>query len=344
MQARRLGEGSEKSNLQSLPELFDAIDAGLGLRRQLDALGPDERIASSRRSVVTELLVLQQRAVGKLGGMAPTTPRSQQVASRVKGWLAETRNAVRTVLAGVRLGPLHQALAIEGLRTDLEWFSVLVARIDQETPHPVATWLDVELDRLRSWLGTAVASERDPRDEPVRAGCERLQAVLLERRIERELARTPVGMSADGLWAERFHLSRLQTQVETLVLSQAANRPGERISKSTGPEPGLPVFAASPINRLAALERRRTQLADDAFDRISALDLASRDESCERIVRTAADEVGETLAFLEDMPLRRAVTRLKLMREDLERLAISCRHCATSKKRARDLKHRRHSA
>ena len=113
-------------------------------------------------SVVTELLVLQQRAVGKLGGMAPTTPRSQLVASRVKGWLAETRNAVRTVLAGVRLGPLHQALAIEGLRTDLEWFSVLVARIDQETPHPVATWLDVELDRLRSWLGTAVASEPRP--------------------------------------------------------------------------------------------------------------------------------------------------------------------------------------
>ena len=94
--------------------------------------------------------------------------------------------------------------------------------------------------------------------------------MLLERRIERELARTAVGMSADGLWAERFHLSRLQTQVETLVLSQAANRPGERISKSTGPEPGLPVFAASPIKRLAALERRRTQLADDAFDRISA--------------------------------------------------------------------------
>ena len=26
-------------------------------------------------------------------------------------------------------------------------------------------------------------------------------------------------------------------------------------------------------------------------------------ESCERIVQTAADEVGETIAFLEDMPL-----------------------------------------
>jgi hypothetical protein len=338
VQARRLWEGPEKSNLQSLPSLFDAIDTGLRLRRQLDALGPDERITSSRRAVVTELLALQRRAVGELGGLAPATPRYQQVASRVKGWLAETRIAVRNVLTGVRLGPLHQALAIEGLRTDIEWFSVLVARLDQETPHPVTTWLDVELDRLRGWLGTAVAARLDVRDEPVRAGCDRLQAVLLERRIERELARPAAGWSADGLWAERFHLSRLQTQVETLDLNHiAANHAGVPNAKISGPDPDPPRFAASPIEWLRLLELRRALLADDAFDRISALDLARRCESCELIVRTAADEVGETIAFLEDMPLRRAVTRLKLMREDLQRLAVSCRRAARKTKNGAEI-------
>ncbi|HEX3447054.1 MAG TPA: hypothetical protein VHS97_02310, partial [Isosphaeraceae bacterium] len=178
-----------------------------------------------------------------------------------------------------------------------------------------------------------VAGEPDARDDPARAGCERLQAVLLERRIERELARPAVGWSADGLWAERFHLSRLQTQVESLDLSQVtAIRLNKPDSGSTGPESRLPAFATSPIEWLASLERRRALLADDAFDRISALDLASRAESCERVVQTAADEVGETIAFLEDMPLRRAVTRLKLMREDLERMAVSCRRAARKAK------------
>ena len=154
------------------------------------------------------------------------------MAARAKEGLAEARAAVRTVLTVPRLGPLHQAMAIEGLRTDLEWLSMLVARVDGETPHPVSAWLDVELQRLRSWLGTAPGHDLDPRDESLRAGCGRMQAILLRRRIDRELARSSVGWSADGLWAERFHLSRLQTQVETLEPgSSARNRYGEALTE-----------------------------------------------------------------------------------------------------------------
>ena len=159
----------------------------------------------------------------------------------------------------------------------------------------MSAWLDVELQRLRAWLGTAPGPEHDPRDESLRAGCERMQAVLLERRIERELARPSVGWSADGLWAERFHLSRLQTQVETLELDAFRRRSGTR-----------------PAAWLASLDQRRTELAADAVDRVSSLEPPSRAEACELIVQTAVDEVGETIAFLEDMPLRRAVKRLEL--------------------------------
>ncbi len=307
-------EARESSDLESLSAWLNAIDAGLLLRRQLDGLGPDETIESSRREVVRRLTELQLLAEAAMTGLQPGTPAVHLVAARVKEGQIEARAAVRSVLAGLRLGPLHQAMAIEGLRADLEWLSTLVARLDEETPPPVSTWLDVELQRLRAWLGTAPGPEHDQRDELLRAGCERMQALLLERRIERELTRPSVGWSADGLWAERFHLSRLQTQVETLELVPPA-------------ENGTP-----PATWLGSLDQRRTDLADDAVDRVSSLEPPSRAEACELIVQTAVDEVGETIAFIEDMPLRRAVKRLELMREDLETLAESCWHWSRESK------------
>ena len=42
-------------------------------------------------------------------------------------------------------------------------------------------------------------------------------------------------------------------------------------------------------------------------------------------MQSVLDETGETMAFLEDMSLRRAVDRLELVRDDLARLAESCR-------------------
>jgi hypothetical protein len=305
-EARRLCDARETSDLESLSARLNAIDAGLRLRRQLDGLGPDDAIESSRREVVRRLTELQLLADAAMTGLAPGTPATHLVASRVKEGLTDARAAIRSALTGLRLGPLHQAMAIEGLRTDLEWLSTLVARLDGEAPHPVSAWLDVELQRLRAWLGPAPGPERDPRDESLRTGCERMQAAILERRIERELARTAVGWSADGLWAERFHLSRLQTQVETLELDPSAE------------------IREAPAAWLASLDQRRTELAGDAVERLTSLEPQSRAEACELIVQAAVDEVGEAIAFLEDMPLRRAVKRLKLMRDDLELLAESC--------------------
>ena len=236
---------------------------------------------------------------------------------------------VRTVLTVQRLGPLHQAMAIEGLRSDLEWLSMLVARVDGETPLPVSAWLDVELQRLRGWLGTAPGHDLDARDESLRADCGRMQAILLRRRIERELARSSVGWSADGLWAERFHLSRLQAQVEMLEPGQSAHdRRGEALAEPDAhmarPIQDDRTVADDVFDWLAPLERYRGELADEAALRLNSLTRSGRAEACQATVRTAVDEVNETIAFLEDMPLRVAVKRLELMREDLEALTESC--------------------
>ena len=158
----------------------------------------------------------------------------------------------------------------------------------------------------------AAVRDPDPRDEPLHAGCERLQAVVLERRINRELARPLARLSAERLWAERLQLTRLQAQVEALDLASEQHSPHSRLVERRA-------------QWLDALHRRRGALADLADDRLTVLDLTARALPCQRIAQTALDEVGETIAFLEDMQLRRAVKRLKLVRDDLERLGISCR-------------------
>src|SRR5262249_49173850 len=122
---------------------LDAIATGLRLRRQLDGLVPDEATEASRREVVRRLNELQLLADGELAGLKPGTVCHREVAARVRNGLAETRVAIQNALTVLQLEPLHQALAIEGLRADLEWLSVVVARLDGEIPPPPMAWLDV---------------------------------------------------------------------------------------------------------------------------------------------------------------------------------------------------------
>jgi hypothetical protein len=323
-QSRKLCECPESLGPDRLANWLDAVAAGLRLRRQLDVVGPDGPVESSRRHVVRGLTQLQQLAGSELGSLAAGTPCYDHVADHVKAGLADMRAALRSVLAPARPRPLHQAMALEGLRNELEWLSVLVARLDGETPHPPTAWLDVELGRLRTWLDAPAKHDPDPRDGPLRAGCERLQAVVLERRVNRELNRPTIDLGPETLWTERFQLTRLQAQVEALDLTSDENS-----SRS--------LLAGRRVEWLDSLHLRRATLAELADDRLGPLELTSRARTCERIAQTARDEVGETIAFLEGVPLRRAVKRLKLVRADLERLVISCRRWSRDEPSGRNL-------
>ncbi len=85
------------------------------------------------------------------------------------------------------------------------------------------------------------------------------------------------------------------------------------------------MLADGPDQWLVALERRRAELAAAADDQFSEMARRDRVEPCTQIVQAAFDEAGETIAFLEGMPLPRAVKRLNLVRDDLETLVDSCR-------------------
>ena len=246
--------------------------------------------------------------------MRPGTARHREVATRAKEWLVEARVAARNVLTVLQFEPLHEAMALEALRADLEWLSIVVARLDNEAPQAPAVWLDVELERMRSSLSPPESRHADPRDEPVRVRCERMKAALIERRVRRELGRPMPGASPERPWAHRFALSRLQAQVAALDLASDA----------------VPAPAGGPEVWLEDLGRRRAELADAADQRMTALPPSDRREACAAIFRVAFDEIGEMTAFLEQMPPRRAVRRLELAQEDLDRLAESCRRWASS--------------
>ena len=93
--SRALCENPESSDLNSLTSRLDAIGAGLRLRRQLDGLGPDEPIESSRREVVrrlTELQLLADLAMTKpCTGHSRATTMSRPGSRR--GWLMYGRRS-----------------------------------------------------------------------------------------------------------------------------------------------------------------------------------------------------------------------------------------------------------
>jgi len=296
------------------PERFtaflDVIGEGLRLRRQLDGLAAGQHNAGARRQIVRVLADLQVQAIEQSSGVTPDSRAHRAISARLKDWFDEVESAVRSELTNTRSGPVEHAMVLEGLRTDLDWFGSILAHLEREKPPPLAALLDVELERLRSSLGTAHDRHPDPRDEALRHDCERMQANVLGRRLRFELLRPVNGSGPEALWMQRFHLTRLQAQYSALNLAHEA-------------KPGQAAHADEDGDWLVAVIRRRAELAAAVDRLVSEMSPSDRCKPCRRIVQAAFDEVGETIAFLEDMSLRKVVTRLELVQEDLERIGSS---------------------
>ena len=243
----------------------------------------------------------------------------QVLAGRVKEWLSESRITLRNLLTDHTLDPLGRALAVEGLRTDLEWLSVLVARLDCDPPVSRTASLEVDLERVHNGL-TLMAEPRrrpDAERECLLARCERMRGVLLERRIRTELGRSTVGATPEQLLTLRLEHSRLQARVSAL--------------ESTNDGDGHPLWlGGDPAEWADALSLRRIELADRAGAQLQELGLAEARRPCERAAQHTRDEISEMIAFLEDLPLRRAVSWLELARQDLAQLAIILRGLAVT--------------
>ena len=139
-----------------------------------------------------------------------------------------------------------------------------------------------------------------------------MRGVLLERRIRTELDRSTVGATPEQLLTLRLEHSRLQARVSAI--------------EPTNDGDGHPLWlGGDPAEWADALSIRRIELADRAGAQLQELGLAEARRPCERAAQHTRDEISEMIAFLEDMPLRRAVSRLELARQDLAQLTIILR-------------------
>jgi hypothetical protein len=297
-------------------ERLAAVAAGMKVRRRLDALEPDDATEKARRTVVARLADLQRAAIVDLADLRPGTALHREIAAQVRQWLGEARIAAQNVLTVLEFEPLHQAMAIEALRADLEWISAVVARLDGEPPPAPSLWLDAEIDRLRGVLGRPDGRHPDELDDPLGARCQAMQAALLGRRVRCALSRPMDVADPETLWIQRYRLSRLQAHVAALDRSSDGVRSMTANPRDDG---------AARAEWLRALEDRRNQLADQADERMAPLAPRDRREPCSGAITAALDEIGEMTALLEQMPALRAVRRLELARADLERLGESCR-------------------
>ncbi len=148
-EARRLDDGNSPDAAMAR---LDAMAAGLSIRRRLDALDSDPDVDPIRRAVVARLAELERRTIEDLATIRPGTPAHREVARRSRQWLGEARVAAQNARTVLEFEPVHQAMAIEALRSDLEWLGVVIARLDGEPPPAPSLWIDAELERLRERL------------------------------------------------------------------------------------------------------------------------------------------------------------------------------------------------
>ena len=208
--------------------------------------------------------------------------------------------------------PLHKAARDRGTAAELEWHSAVIDRLDREVPDPATAWVDVELARLVASLRISAGQHAEPSDLPLHEGCERLQAILLSRRIAHELAWPVEGATPEALWEHRFHLTRLRTQATATDAASAQDAFHSQLARERA-------------DWIDKLDRRREELTLAAAEHMASFSLCDRVAPAEphRPAR-GSTKSGETMAFLEDMSLGRAVDRLKLIGDDLARLSEAC--------------------
>ena len=261
-QARRLVDGASQGNGEVLARVLGLIDAGIQLRRPLDRPLPETLTDARRRTLLRWIIRLRQAAEAILDAQPLAPIERDLLARKVKYWLADSRSGLRNLMSDPRVDPLGRALAVEGLRADLEWLSGLVARLDHEQAASPGAVLEVERDRLRKGLALSNGgkSQTEPERDRLQGRCERLRGVLLERTVRRELGSGLAGDAPERLLARRLQLSRLQARVSSL--EQGKDGDGQPRWLGGDPEEWVETLAI-----------RRLELADAAEASLQAMGL-----------------------------------------------------------------------
>jgi hypothetical protein len=322
-QSQAVLERAGTDSAVALAERLDLIRRGVMHRRRADHQWPlDAAAEQTRERIVRNLAALQNQVDGTLRRLERTAVEREIVASQVRQWLDTAPLVFRSELIEGSRDALIPAMIVETARGDLQWLSRLICWLDGEPVIRPGTSLEVELQRLCNRLEQPSDAGRrgDLEFQRLQQRCAQLQWNLLRRRVQSQLSRAARPQSPDRMLILRLELSRLQAALGGQEPSAQEPADGESLDPEAKPW-------------VEALALRRLELASQAERELGLLDLAAAQECCERVFDAVQDEIRETIVFLEDLPLRQAISRLELARQDLDQFAGTMRKLARRSRR-----------
>ncbi|MDG3006988.1 hypothetical protein [Paludisphaera mucosa] len=335
--ARKGDDGAgEPVRAARLGRMLAHVEAGWRIRGTFDGHSGDPGGDRIRRSVVRGLADLRRAVDDLLAKVEPDGEAERLAAAKLREWIARERSTLQAVLTNPQVDPFRRLLSLDAIRGDLEWFGLLLDRLEGDPGPGPAAWLEVELAKVRRLLEDEPRRPKArARRAALRARCERMRGILLERRVRKELDAALEEAAPERLAAVRNKLSRLQARVGALEpVADAADDSASDSGSHPTIDPDVERPGDDPVAWTKALAARRAEVAERIDESLLAMPPAQASAACARIVQGARDELAEMIAFLQDAPMRRAVLRLETAEEDMDRLTATMQTLRRAGRRA----------
>lgn len=287
------------------------IAEGMELRRCLEReeSSGEQRPGQERGEILGRVCLLQQAVATGLGPLRPFMPEHEVISHCLERLVEAEGRALDSLVADVSTSSFTRARLLASFHADLEWWQGVAFLLEGEAlPSPFAA-PRIQLHRLVSLADEEASSTaRIGLEEPLRLRVERLEEILLERRVANALSAPVDDSSPERLWARRFHLSRLRDEILSIRERDFSRETSGLLASNLG-----------------TLDARRERFANLAMVRITEMPPAALQESWDEIIHHALGEANEIVTLVEDAPLPRAVRVLETARDDFRELARSTR-------------------
>ncbi len=307
------------------------VREGISLRRRWD---PREPAAPDRRRVLRLLPALQTLCQMRLAegiGREEPPPGLVKIAMQ---HIAEDDQYLAELLGSADVAAGSVAHGLESFRDDLHWLGTVVALLDRQQGVDFLGRILLEQETLErelescgdqpaSFSGsqekTGAQTPEASQTESLRWGAQHLREAALARQVESLLSQ-PEPQDCEGWYGAWQAASRLASRLEGAPSPAAVPDEGSRGPLPDTPAPSKDSTDRAPQERsettCRALDEYRLRAVQRWAEAVAALPEARRDEVLRGAVSNLADAAAESMTFLEDLPLARAVRILEVLSED----------------------------
>lgn len=294
------------------PEASDACHCdrlarqGILLRRQWDRANP---AAAGRLEILRRLPAVQNACHERLVKCLDRNGTSgAEAVESVRRQLEEDDRYLAQLLDDHTLPAESMAFAVECFRDDLHWLGAQAAVLDGHRGVDFLGRTLLEQEALQreidAWKDRGSEGGQDSATEALDQAAQRLRTTAIARQIEALL-----GQPEPEDWQAWYRLWQIAGRLHARLDPDASRRaPG---TEDRQPAEGDPVALGRRLSEF------RQRAADAWLQRIQSVPGPARLTALEEVTEDLADTTGETLTFLEELPLPAAVRSLETLAENL---------------------------